>query len=273
MGSGLTNYIRDNLRSNAEAFDDWWSDKVTANIQDVQNSFLTEYYKMLSDNFKPALTRKDYRWCQPVAGASAKSPTLKYLTLITSTAESCGPEGTSRLSYGILSSTKDEMRIYMAMLIELYVSNLTRIGGQIKDENGFLKYPESITEVENLLITRANKFLLKYDEYLDQLTVTNPSARKDMSGVAEQVKLDFVAIRDIVYSGAPSLIPGPAKEISIGGRTTVLPPSLPYQLSWAKLLLDRIVKNMAEAEAYFKLATAMDHLRKEKIAKPVDDPG
>jgi hypothetical protein len=180
---GLVDYVRENIRPSVlnggqNNFEAWWSEYVSKETNKIEPILRADYKKMLDTTFTKALLRHDYAsgWCDPAANKNTGLET--YLRKLSTSAEKCPPEAMHRLAYGVLDSLRDEMRLYLAMLADLYVSNATTaLGGPISDGKGGTTYANSLSDYDTAVISRAKNLLAEFDKMLEQLPNTDPTGR------------------------------------------------------------------------------------------------
>ena len=176
--SGLKNYkdlyefIKDNVRESIlvggqNHFDSWWENSVTAPAMQTELDLRAEYEKMLKENYVPTLLNQNYYWC-----AERETKGLGFyphwLKLASSGPADCGATRLHRLGRGLINSLRDELRLYMALTIDLYASssaaNVTSV-----PQAGLV---QAATD-------RAKAVLDAYDQYVIRATLVDGTLRPD----------------------------------------------------------------------------------------------
>lgn len=159
---GLIDYIRENIRTsvwdkedNEDNFDKWWQQWVGRHVVDIGPQIRNDYKKMLKERLIPALTSPDYT-CDK--SPENKSGLEKYLVQLPSRHDICGPEFMHRNARGILHSLRDEMRVYLAMMMDLYQNNSTSFNGKT-----------DLNKKSNPVTPLAKELLERFDVMLDLL--------------------------------------------------------------------------------------------------------
>jgi hypothetical protein len=157
----LYEYIRAELRPGVYAngqstFTDWWEKYITPPSNAVDQQLRKDYEQLLSKEYLSALKNREYKRCHP---SKVKDTGLeKYLSQLGRSDDACPAEGMDRLSHGVLQGMRDEMRLYLAMLIDLQMSNLGKLGVQSNPD---------AAAVEKEAVDQANLLLALMDKMLD----------------------------------------------------------------------------------------------------------
>lgn len=236
--NGLHEYIRENIRPSvtSEGLSKWWAKNVLPEAKALRDNLDKDFKKMLDDSFKTALTRRDYYegWCSPapVSGTGLE----KYATRLTSARrEGCAPENLHRLSLGIMNSLRDEVRLYLALLVDLYISNSGRLNGQTG--------VNSVAVQETLTLAKAKAVLESVESIIEVSTHTNASTRPDTQAIADQSDKAFRELQEVINNGHD--------VIKAQGR-------IPFQLVWANHLLGLIKALTDQSKDYYNVVTLME---------------
>jgi hypothetical protein len=257
--SGLHNYIKDNVRESVGAdFDKWWSERVTVGALSVQEQLRKEYIKMLNDYYRPALAKRENYWC----GASPVGQTglEKYLRQLARPDDTCGPEGLHRLNYGIMSGMRDELRLYLAMSLDLYINNPAFKERMLENDDGEGVIANTPAERESLLIPRVKRILDLFDAYAAQLAITEPEKRKDVADLYDKVRTEM---NNLIGQLLPPIFQDPAAAEA--AKITI-----PDQLKVLAALLAKAQQLRIDTGNYFNVLTALDRApqAEENISKP-----
>lgn len=172
----LLDYVRANLRpsltqGSESRFSEWWKERVQPTFISFLERQQTDYAKMLDENFLPALVKKDYKWCSPLKVNKGKvSVDLKvgfesYFSLLKGpSAEDCPLDANNRLASGQLNSIRDELRLYLAMQMDLANSVYPRLGPSFSNKS----------ELQSALLERSRESLRIMDELLQVATGKDP---------------------------------------------------------------------------------------------------
>ncbi len=248
---GIPAYLEKNIRSSVftpdgrNRFEEWWSEYVAQNAQTVITELRDEYKKMLDTTFKTALTRNDYYWCDP--GANVKDTGLeKYLRRLSTSGEACGAEALHRLPYGIMNSLRDELKLYLAMLIDMFMNNAAKTpGGSLPGQSpNTVRIAQSTTDYENAIVPRAKALVEKLDLMMKQVTISEAQRRMSLAEMKEntmQMMRIHQELQDIVTAAAMNN------------------PSLPqYQFRWSEQLLKKSFKLLANYVDYLNITTTFE---------------
>lgn len=178
---GLDRFVMDNIRSSildesSGGFDVWWIENVLNPNQTLQQEFRKEYEKMLNNKYLPALLNKDYKhgWCE-LPEANLRIPSLaKHLRDLGKGAD-CQSEATHRLAFGIFNSLKDELRLYSALMLDLFESVPKVSGGKYAQLDGL-----------RLTLTEAAQLLEQMQIYLSTL---DKNKRPNLKQMENQFKI------------------------------------------------------------------------------------
>jgi hypothetical protein len=172
--------IRPGLTGMADAehshFSNWWEKHITPPSNAVDAQLRKDYEHLLNNEYSKALSEKTNRRCYP---SKVRTTGLeKYLKQMGRSDDSCPPEALDRLSHGVLLGLRDEARLYLAMLTDLQMSNLTALGSHV----GL----SSTADKEKILIDRANRMLSLMERLLDGAKIVDPAKRIDLKSIAEE---------------------------------------------------------------------------------------
>lgn len=177
--ASLFDYIRAELRpgiieGNESRLESWWKRYVGSQAEKVEQGLRRDYEGLLNNEYRQALINKSYRSC---AFSEVRLPVLEDILLGLRTSEdSCSPDQTHRLGRGILNSLRDEMRFYMALQTDLYLSNMGRLGSM---------NPEFADEARTEMLERQQNMLTIMEALLDGATEVDPKNRPDITKFAE----------------------------------------------------------------------------------------
>lgn len=279
---GLSNYIRDNIRGSAmdelglDQFDYWWDRHVTTESNKVQDVLRADYKKLLEFDYSTAL--KNHKYICDVS--SVKNTGLeKILRMLDMPTDTCSAEALHRVAYGILDSLRDEMRLYLAMLIDLYAKNTaSTFGGRtiITDEG--VDYATKVGQYSVVMTKLAHSLLTEYDDMIGQLTVTDRTQRH-YALAAKKADDTLSEMRDII-DHAPNMTrekeyvePAPVLKIQgaeqdpdaltrakIKELLKLPPPGLdtPFQKIWAEKLLNKTLDLLNQTKEYYKILTMFE---------------
>lgn len=242
---GLHEYIKDNLRDSvANDFDGWWQSNVMTAAIETQKELRKEYEVMLTKHFIPALTNRDKVWCEP--HTVGKLGIEKYLIQLAKRGEPCGPEGTHRLNRGILNSIRDELRLYLAMTIDIWANDPQLNKRAFWDTTDFPKYPKDAAEAEKILVPHAQKILAIYDKYAEQLAKMNAKDRKELG-------MFYILARG---------------ELDEFRRTMLSPDPEPETMKVTKVLIERAEQLIVDTSNYYTIMSALEvEERLERVEK------
>lgn len=156
----LVDYIAANLRPSVaspgdfNAFETWWSSFVDARDEELSRAMAATYAKVVEGSFKNVLKDQSYYWCD-VDGKMTGAPLTEHLEAMSIAGEHCGAGRTHRLANGVINNLRDQVRTYLAVMIDLYVAG----GADAKDR----------TKRRNLVILPAKRVLESYDEVVHAL--------------------------------------------------------------------------------------------------------
>lgn len=246
---GLASYIEKNVRSSVftpdgiNRFEEWWSEYVAKQSHVLMNDLRTDFEKMLIMTFKPALLNTNYYWCD--VGGSVKNTGLeKYMRRLSTGADDCGPEALHRLPYGILNSLRDEMKLYLAMMIDLFMNNAAKTPGGLlpgQGEEKQARLARSETDYENALIPRAQALIEKLDLLVRQAAISDASKRQDVERISDEAIAIYGELREIVYGAAMNNISTPN-----------------YQITWTEQLLDKSLNIFKESVNYITIVSTFE---------------
>lgn len=172
MGEYILNNVRSTvLNGDENRFDEWWTKHTLKEVVRIQQIIRQDYEKMLQYNYKTGIERNDYYRCEPYKATD--SALDKYLVKLETNSDTCAPNRLHRLAYGVVASLRDETRLYLAMLIDLYV-NGTR--------------PEDRDREEAKLTKAAKDYMDCFEDLLNDLKEVNPSMRQGT--VDKSIRMD-----------------------------------------------------------------------------------
>lgn len=170
---GLYDYIKANVRENIIApngevlFDKWWEQNVIPQIMNVEKQLRADFEKMLRGPYTQAMLDPAYHWA--TESQQKNVGFFQYLPdLMINQDGRPSASATHRLAHGVIQNYEDELRLYLAMLLEAYVA---RIPGFDKAQG----------------IARAQEALRAYADIFREMTVVEPKSRRDV--VALQANL------------------------------------------------------------------------------------
>ncbi|MGE4131163.1 MAG: hypothetical protein AB7F86_05960 [Bdellovibrionales bacterium] len=245
----LVDYIAKNIRpgilgeDGEDRFEEWWAKHITEETFAFEKQLREEYQKLLDGVYKTAVTRQDYYWCDlaPVKGTGLE----KYFRLWAFPGETCAADAGHRLANGIFNNLRDELRLYMAMLADLYLSNVPRIAGPLPSKDKTVKYAQSMTEHEQALLPKIEAFIRHYDSLIQKFGRTN--------GVSvEEVKADRDKLKELIGEIEAVVFSGKSMAIGMNGGIT------PYQLKWAQALMSQSKKLYGDGLNYYYILTGLD---------------
>jgi len=267
---GLTDYVKENIRSSildgrASNFEPWWNENVMTEAKKIEPSLRADYKKFLDTDFKGALMNPKYE-CDV---SPIKSGLDKYLRELKTKNEGCAPDAGHRVAYGVINSLRDEMRLYLAMLVDLYVSNPDTFNQKgVKPEDG----AKAVREKTRLLMDI-------FEDLTAQLSNSDPKSRhaeqdfikanaawQDLGGLVLANLPAPQKSADLPLPPKPADINSPANQAFI---KTVMENSTmtafaqhtsidPYQLKWAAKLLDKSSDLFGTYITYYKILTTFE---------------
>lgn len=171
---GLYAYIKDNVRPSilfdgTNNFESWWQDSVGTTVEQEETQIRADYEKMLKSLYLPALQNSDYYWCgaRDVSKASFYGSWAK---LRGGSGGACGSGQMHRLAKGILPSLQDELRLYLAMIVDLSS-----------------KASPGTPATEDPVLVAARNLMTAYESYASNSTVIDGKVRPDIQAIAQNV--------------------------------------------------------------------------------------
>jgi hypothetical protein len=165
--NGLYDYIKDNVRQsillNGENnFENWWHAAVDEAVAQEEVKLRSEYEKMLTTDYVPALVNAEYKTCTS-RDLTQLSFYGAWSKLSSGAGGTCSSSQLKRLAYGILPNLKDELRLYLSMIVDL-TSN---------SKDG-----------EPVLVAAQN-LMKAFEAYADGSTIVNGKLRPDIEALEE----------------------------------------------------------------------------------------
>ncbi|MGZ3723815.1 MAG: hypothetical protein ACXVA9_12820, partial [Bdellovibrionales bacterium] len=245
----LYSYIEANvrpsvLRDGNSRLKDWWARNVMPQVLVTEKRLRGEFEKMLNGVYKTALRDEDYRDCD--AGNLPDLGIDRYLRTLSPFKRACAPELHHRLANGILNSFGDEIRLYLALLIDTHMSSRMDLG------------PEERVKMENKLLLLAADLTVKADLLFAKMTVVDANKRQDIQKLSESIGLSFVTLK--------ALISPP--------RHWVRPHEMSGQVQIKNALLENISRLIMSSENYYNMLKTfeMDESQPEDTPKPLPTP-
>lgn len=229
--NGLPSYMKENLRAGVynpadpKEFDGWWSRNVMSGAMEVQEQLRSEFRELLNGPFKTALTRKDYYWCQgtPVPNTGLE----KYMRKLMTASDKCGPQALHRLGYGIVDNLRDELRLYLSLLLDLYIS-------KTKTENQ--------AKAEGILVPKAAAVMAGLEAYARQLSVVDSSQRGNIPEITNKAVDAFNEFNSALYES----------EQVIGTKMD------PHHVKWTEMLMARAQQVFQDSSSYYSILTTFE---------------
>ena len=153
-------------------FTDWWEKHITPPSNAVDAQLRKDYEHLLGNEYLKAISEKTYKRCSPtrVRGTGLE----KYLKQLGRSDDGCPVENLDRLADGSLNTLRDEMRLYLAMLIDLRMSNLSKLG---------VVGTSSIAGAEKDSVENAQKLIGIIDRMLEGAKDINAAKRIDLKAI------------------------------------------------------------------------------------------
>ncbi len=233
----LFEYIKNNVRASVLTKDTnqlakWWNSTVTPQVLERENQLYTEYAEMLNSTYRPALANPDYYYCDPGTTHPEFAPYLKQLAPLS--AKACAANGTRHLAFGIIASIGDEMRLYTAMLVDLYKSTHPGDDGQKVLEAG-------------------KSMLHAFSQFGRKLSIVEPLKRGDIRVPLNAMSLSYNTL------AALTLPPPPQPPTPSPTPAPAVPDT--HEAFVARRLLYHIDLLMVESLNYLKVLAEMNPVR------------
>jgi hypothetical protein len=197
----LYDYIKDNVRTTVlddsrNDFDNWWIKTVGGPVMQTEKALRAEYEQMLQSTYRPAMLEPSYHWCGEVSG---QRPAFSryWQQLGSADGDTCDASRLHRLSNGLIGSLRDELRLYLAMTLEVYALN-----------------PTNAPSIDNAA-RLARGILTAFDRYAAGATVIKAADRPSGDVLAQEAIDRFIAFRDVVLATPQSAIDSPERQWSV----------------------------------------------------------
>jgi hypothetical protein len=256
--TNLFDYIRAEIRPSVlegenNKFQPWWETNVTPGTVALEKEFRSDYQKMLNTEYLHTLTKKDYYWCGPTTvGNSPLKAGFEYLLpLMAKQGEPCPADATHRLANGVLNSLRDEMRLYFAMLIDLYLSNRTELGTR--------PWPGSVHAAQTESVAKANEILALLDQLIASATEMDASKRANLEEIGAKYQ-ELATKSKLEYLLRPAFKPTalPPDERNGQPQADPAPPKNPHLEEWSYLLNLKIDGVFLEALMLYKVLATFE---------------
>ena len=246
----LYGFIKDNVRESVLAngkssFDSWWTNSVTVPAARQEVLLRQEYEKMLKDNYVPALSSANYYWCEErdTKGLGFYPYWAKLAPVGPS---DCGPTRLHRLGRGLVNSLRDEYRLYMAMILDLYASNAsneTIYESNVphrtkKDPMGF-----RISQAT----AQAKAALDAYDQYLFRAVDVAGQRRQDADLARDVAELRLKEFRDNLLRVEDGTV-------------------YSYQQEWMKMLFTKVDPIITQTKTFYSVLKAFEPPTLDELA-------
>lgn len=249
----MFDYIRAEVRpavyeNGQNKFADWWEKFITPPSNDLDAQLRKDYEALLNKEYLKPLIKKDYKRCYP--SRLRDTGLEKYTKQLGSNDDTCAPEALDRLSHGVLLSLRDEMRLYLAMLIDLQVSNVSRLGNHVGLSD--------LKKFEADAIDNAQALLSVMDRMLDGAKQIETAKRLDL----KQITIEWFAISNA------------HKRLMIGPRSPA--PALDSRLAdlreQMKAKMDQIMKTPEAGRARLQYDLQMLQKEWDRVEKSIPRP-
>ena len=266
---GIFSYIQDNIRPSVitpeglNEFESWWNEFVNRQDEALRTSMYTDFKKVIEGPFKVALKEKSYYWCDDnskVAGTKLEG----YMRRLRMPGDSCGAQRSHRLAYGVMNNLRDQARLYIAMMIDLYVSNSNVLTNpMVTGANGTPRYPLTVASAENAVIMPARKLVESYDTFVSALV--EGSDDNQANEAASRMNEAFNDFLKIVYNDGTTGLNWRGQPLAFGveedvakvkatGEIVTLAARPNMQAEWMLKLATALKQSMAEWTAYAQIA-------------------
>jgi hypothetical protein len=225
MGQYILNNVRPTvINGNENRLEDWWNRHTSKEIDRIQAIIRQDYENMLQFNYKTGMERNDYYHC---ATARISDPALdKYLVNLEVNSDTCAPNRLHRLAYGVAASLRDETRLYLAMLIDLYVTS-----AKSEDREG----------AEKAILKVAKEYMEGLEDMLADLKEIDPSNRTSTNDKSDRA---VAAIKNLKM-----LADGVVNPTSQDGRKLI------NFKAWSGLLVEQIEEVFFSYVSFYSVLT------------------